>query len=178
MVFEGENMEQWIYYEKPTVGFAGSTFFNIPIILKIDDYPLIQVVDAEQNSIPAGYTVEFEIYNSDGIYLAKAKGSRLFLTSEGEKVNLKLRYPSLMTVCELDGRTLFEMRRQEAAALNTRAELYTPNGSFIKGNDTEGLLFSETLTCVEPALVNNSFLENKEFKDKMIGIQMMSSTSS
>ena len=177
MVFEEGNMEQWIYYDKPTVGFAGSTFFNVPIILKVDEYPLIQVVDTGQKSIPAGYIVEFEIYNSDGIYLAKAKGSRLFLTSEGKKANLNLRYPNLMTVCELDGRTLFEMRRQEAAALNTRAELYTPSGSFIKGNDTEGLIFSEALTCVEPALVNNSFMANKEFKDKMIGIQMTSAST-
>jgi hypothetical protein len=38
-------------------------------------------------------------------------------------------------VCELDGKPVFELIRDGAAALKTRAELYTPNGSFIRCAD-------------------------------------------
>lgn len=40
-----------------------------------------------------------------------------------------------MTVCTLGGKTLFEIRREEAAALKTSAELYTPTGYFVKYKD-------------------------------------------
>ena len=56
---------------------------------------------------------------------------------------LRMRYPSGATVCELNGQTLFEVRRTEAAALQTQAELYAPDGRFIKSNQQgapEGLV--------------------------------------
>ena len=37
-----------------------------------------------------------------------------------------------MTVCELDGKTLFEIQRQGAASISAHAELYTPDGAFVK----------------------------------------------
>ena len=40
-----------------------------------------------------------------------------------------------MTVCELDGQTIFEVRRKDAAALKTQAELFTPDGRFLKSNE-------------------------------------------
>ena len=40
-----------------------------------------------------------------------------------------------MTVCKLGDRTLFEIIREEAAALKTRAELYAPDGYFVKVKD-------------------------------------------
>jgi hypothetical protein len=57
------------------------------------------------------------------------------LTDEGKSAQLKLRHPQGMTVCELEGRTIFELRRQAAAALKTAAELYAPEGVFIKTDD-------------------------------------------
>ncbi len=160
-------MEQWIYHEKPTVRFATNTFINVPIILRVDDKPLIKIADLMEKNIPAGYTTEFEIYNKDGVYIAKVKGSRVFLTPDGEKSNLKLRNPNRMTVCELDGKTLFEMIREEAAALKTQAELYTPNGSFIKGND-EGLAWGEALS------IGGLVLKENVFENSPIGIQVNS----
>ena len=48
-----------------------------------------------------------------------------------------MRHPGHATVCELDGKTLFELVREDAAALRTQAELYTPDGSFIKCADAD-----------------------------------------
>lgn len=98
--------------------------------MQYDDTPLVEVVQIQT----AGYTSQFNIFNQDGIYIAKAKGSRLFLTEAGSKSNLKLRHLDKMTICELDGRTLFEIQRREAAALKTDAELFTQDGRFIQYN--------------------------------------------
>ena len=82
----------------------------------------------------AGFTTQFRIFNKDGIYIAKVKGSQVYLTEDGSKSNLILRHPPNMTVCEVDGQTIFEVRRKDAAALRTDAELFTPDGRFLKAN--------------------------------------------
>jgi hypothetical protein len=40
--------------------------------------------------------------------------------------------PGKPTVCELQGKTIFEIYRDAAAAISINAELYTPNGIFVK----------------------------------------------
>jgi hypothetical protein len=120
-----------IFFQSPEVEYAGNFFINVPIILEYDNTPLIEVVQAEA----AGFTTQFQIFNKDGVYIARVKGSRLFLTEEGQKSNLRLRHPDKMTVCELDNQTIFEVRRKEAAALKTSAELFTPDGRFMKSNE-------------------------------------------
>ncbi len=66
------------------------------------------------------------IHHSDGTYLAKVVGARLFDTPEAKKAGLVLKHPDKRTVCELSGKTLFEMERTDATALKTSAELFTP----------------------------------------------------
>jgi hypothetical protein len=124
-------MESLIYQETPIVHLAGNTFVNVPTVLQYDQTPLIQVVRAAE----AGFTTEIPIYHSDGTYLAKVVGSQIYPTADGKKAGVTLRHPERATVCELDGKTIFELIRQDAAALKTRAELYTPDGSFIKCAD-------------------------------------------
>ncbi len=122
-------MDDLLFFDSPPmIELCTNRFINVPVVLKYDDTPLISVTQTEK----AGFTTEFAIYNSDGVYIAKVKGSRLFLTEDGKKSNLSLRQPPNMTVCELGGQTLFEIHRDKAAALRTRAELYTPDGSFLK----------------------------------------------
>jgi hypothetical protein len=60
------------------------------------------------------------------------KGSPLYATEEGKKASLKMRHHPNVTACELDGKTLFELRREGAAALRGVAELYAPEGVFIR----------------------------------------------
>jgi hypothetical protein len=124
--------EKLIFLETPEVEFASNTFHNIPVVLQYDDTPLLEVVQIQLG----GFSTQFSIYNRDGVYLAKAVGSQLHLTPDGRKSNLVLRHPPLVTVCELDGRTLFEIRRKEAAGLHTQAELFAPDGRFLKSNSS------------------------------------------
>ena len=125
-------MESLIYEQFPVVHLASNTFVEVPIVLQYDNVPLIQVVRTAE----AGFTTEIPIFHSDGTYLAKVVGSQIYATPDGTKAGVTLRHPGCATVCELNGQTLFELIREEAASLKTRAELYTPNGSFIKCADT------------------------------------------
>jgi hypothetical protein len=129
---EGSNMDELIFTSAPVMSLATNTFVNVPIILQYEDVPLIQIVKVQ----PAGFTTQIPIYHPDGTYLAKVVGSRLFLTHEGENAGLSLTYPNNMTVCKLDNKVLFEIIREEAAALKTHAELFTPDGYFVKITDS------------------------------------------
>jgi hypothetical protein len=117
-----------IFNPTATLEFASCLFTGVPTILKCDDTPLIEFVKEED----AGFTTQIAIYHKDGTYLAKVKGSQLHLTEAGQAAGLRLRHPGLLTVCELGTDTLFELRRDDAAALKLRAELYTPTGGFMK----------------------------------------------
>lgn len=120
-----------IFSSSPEFELASNTFVDVPIILQYDDTPIIQIAKTED----ASFTTEISIFHNDGTYLAKAKGTQLYATEAGKKAGVTLRHPDLMTVCEINGNTLFEITRQGAAALKGIAELYTPDGSFIKVND-------------------------------------------
>lgn len=124
------NTDHLIFNTGTAVQFGGNTFINVPTILQIDDNPIVETVTHEELT----RTTQFEIYGPDGVYLAKVKGPRLFLTDDGRKANLTLDHPDKVTVCELNGTTLFEVRRNDAAAIALTAELYSPNGCFVKAN--------------------------------------------
>ncbi|TRW48070.1 hypothetical protein FM042_10450 [Aliidiomarina halalkaliphila] len=132
-------MEKLVFQHAPQVELGTNKFINCPTILQFDDTPLIEVVRLQE----AGFSTQIPIYHSDGTYLAKVVGSQLFATPEGKKAGIELDHPDKMTVCRLGGQTLFEIRREGAAALKTAAELYTPTGHFVR------------YAGVEPALINN-----------------------
>lgn len=121
-------MDALIFVQTPEVNIATNTFIDVPVILQYEDTPLIEVTKLEK----AGFTIQIPIYHPDGTYLAKVVGSRLFTTEDGKKAGLNLKYPKNMTICELEGKTLFEIHRVGAAALKAKAELYTPDGAFVK----------------------------------------------
>ena len=125
-------MDELIFTSAPIMSLATNIFVNVPIVLQYEDTPLIQIIKVQ----PAGFTTEIPIFHPDGTYLAKVVGSRLFLTKWGEKAGLSLTYPNKMTVCKLGNRTLFEISREEAAGLKTNAELFTPDGYFVKLTDS------------------------------------------
>jgi len=123
-------MNKLIYQGSPTVTFATNKFTNVPVILQYDDTPMISVV-REQD---LGFTTEIPIYHSDGTYLAKVNGTRIFATEDGKKAGIEMSYPKNMTVCEMNGKTLFEIHHESGNSFRTSAELYTPNGCFIKSH--------------------------------------------
>ena len=122
-----------IYQTTPTVTFATNKFFNVPTILQFDDTPLISVVKEES----LGFTSEIPIFHSDGTYLAKVRGTRVFPTEAGKKAGIVMRSLANLTVCEMDGRTLFEIAHQQGNAFKAQAELYTPTGYFVKSTATD-----------------------------------------
>ena len=125
-------MDQLVFQSSPTVTLATNQFVNVPVILQFDDTPLISVIREQA----LGYTTEIPIFHSDGTYLAKVKGTRVFPTKDGEKAGIAMRHPKGMTICEMNGKTLFEITHQAGDAFRTQAELYTPTGYFVKSTDT------------------------------------------
>ena len=146
-----------VYQTTPVVTLSTNTFTNVPTILQFDDTPLISIVREES----LGYTSEIPIFHSDGTYLARVRGTRVFPTEAGKKAGIVMRSLPKLTVCELSGKTLFEITHQPGDAFKARAELFTPTGYFVKSTHTElpSLLKSDgtALNIGGIQMTNNSF---------------------
>jgi hypothetical protein len=125
-------VEKLIFQTSPIVTLATNKFINVPIILQYDDTPLISIIREQA----LGFTTEIPIFHPDGTYLAKVKGTRIYPTKDGEKSGIEMRYLNNITVCEMNGKTLFEIAHEKGDAFRTQAELYTPTGFFVKSTDT------------------------------------------
>lgn len=125
-------MDKLVFQTSPTVTLATNLFVDVPVILQFDDTPLLSIVREQA----LGFTTEIPIFHSDGTYLAKVKGTRVYPTKDGEKAGIEMRQPKGMTVCEMGGKTLFEISHQAGDAFRTQAELYTPTGFFVKSSDS------------------------------------------
>jgi hypothetical protein len=120
-----------IFTTTPVVTFCSNTFINVPTILKFDETPLISVVKEEA----LGYTTEIPIFHADGTYLAKVRGTRVYATEQGKDAGVVVRKLPQLWVCEVKGRTVFEIYQQPGDAFRTKAELYTSTGYFVKVGD-------------------------------------------
>jgi hypothetical protein len=158
-------MESLIYQSSPTVTFATNTFFNVPVILQYEDTPLISVVHEQQ----LGYTTEIPIYHSDGTYLAKVRGTRIFPTDDGAKSGLVMRPLAHTTVCELNGRTVFEIEHATGDSFKTRAELYTPDGHFLKCTDSIPQI---TDGAGKPLQIRGVTMTRNRFANVRIGVKI------
>ena len=160
-----------IYQTTPTVTLSTNTFINVPTILQFDDTPLISIVKEEN----LGFTSEIPIFHADGTYLAKVRGTRVFPTEAGKKAGIVMRSLPNLTACELDGRTLFEIAHQQGDAFRAQAELYTPNGYFIKSTqaDLPSLLRSDG-TALN---IGGMRMTNCSFSGVKIGIWLKSDGS-
>ncbi|EMN1335722.1 hypothetical protein ACM2R8_005649 [Klebsiella pneumoniae] len=127
-----------VFSESPQVELGSNFFINVPVILQYKDTPLISV----ESAVDASFTTSIPIYHNDGTYLAKAKGTQLYLTEEGRKAGVTLRHEDKITVCLINGKEVFELRRQSAAALKAEAELYVPDGKLISYRGSSPKLFS------------------------------------
>lgn len=129
--------DKLIFTQSPKIELGSNFFINVPVILQYKETPLISI----EHSIGAGFTTNIPIYHSDGTYLAKVKGSQLYSTEEGKKAGVKLRHEDKVTVCLINGKEVFELRRKDAAALKTEAELYVPDGKPISYRGNAPALF-------------------------------------
>lgn len=167
-----KEVNKLIYQSSPTVEFGTNIFVNVPTILQFDETPLISIVKEEE----LGYTTSIPIYHQDGTYLAKVNGTRVWPTDDGKKAGINMRYPEGMTVCEMDGKTLFEITHQKGDAFRTQAELYTPEGFFVKyGNNP---MPEQLLSASGDALqVGGVTMSRNMFSGCRIGIWMRSNGS-
>ena len=116
-----------------------------------------------------GHIIQFSIYHSDGKYLAKLEGARLFPTPEGKKAGLTVSYPKDMTVCKMNGKTIIELKRTGAAAVATEAELFTPQGAFLKCRNSDPPV--ELYTASEEGLRRSGILmRHSVVSDRPIGV--------
>lgn len=122
------NTDTFIFQTTPKVLFATNTFVNVPIILKYEDVNLIEIVKEAQ----LGFTTQIPIYHSDGTYIAKVKGMRLFPTEHGKKVGLTIDKYKGLWVCKMNNQILFEVQQQTGDSFKATAELFTPDGYFVK----------------------------------------------
>lgn len=120
-----------VFQQSPDVVIATNTFRNVPTILQYEETPLIEVGKFAE----AGYTTRFSIFHNDGTKIAVVDGSRIRLTPEGDKANIRRREEQNLVVCELDGKPIIEMRHTSPHSLRGWAELHAPGGVFIKALD-------------------------------------------
>ena len=120
-----------IFSSAPKVTVATNTFINVPVVLKYEDTPLLEVI----NEQGIGFTTQIPIFHSDGTYLAKVKGNRVFPTEEGKKANITVKDLEGNYICSLDNKVLFELTHGVGDAFKADAELYAPDGYFIKCSD-------------------------------------------
>jgi hypothetical protein len=121
-----------LYFESsPRITVATNTFINVPVILKYEDTPLIEVI--KEHGI--GFTTQIPIYHSDGTYLAKVKGNRVYPTEEGKKVNIDIKDMPGMFICSLENKVMFQLSHGVNEAFKADAELFAPDGCFVKCSD-------------------------------------------
>ena len=121
-----------LYFQSsPSITVATNTFISVPVILQYEETPLIEVI----NEQGIGFTTQIPIYHSDGTYLAKVKGNRVYPTEEGKKANIEIRDQQGKFICSLDKKVMFELTHGVGDAFKADAELYTPDGYFVKCTD-------------------------------------------
>jgi hypothetical protein len=163
-------MPDLIYSSSPAVTFAGNTFVHVPVILQFDDTPLVNVVQEER----LVYTTEIPIYHSDGTYLAKVRGTRVYLTEEGKQAGVLIKQYARRWVCTVDGRPAFEIEQGEGDAFRTQAELFTPDGYFVRVGDA---LPQVVKPSGEALQIGGLMLRGNKFMGLRIGVLVRSDGS-
>lgn len=168
-------IDKLIFSRNTAVSLAGNLFIDVPVILQYDDTPMIECVSLVALRNPDNErAISIPIYHSDGTYLGKYKDSRFHPTEEGENAGVSVRYPQSMAVCEMNGETLFEIKRISAAAINIVSEIYTPDGHFIKCNHGTGALYG---TKDNNLIIGSVTMSRCQFMSCYIGIHMKSDGS-
>ena len=161
-------MQGLVFQESPIIEIGTNLFKNTPVILQYDDMPMIEVV----THVGAGYEIKIPVFHQDGTKLAVVKGAQLYLTADGKKAGVELLHPAGKTVCQFGDRTVFEIAREEAAALRTVAELYTPDGAFLKCTNVSfgGHVLGKDQ---KPLTLGRMAVQNMIFEGMAIGIRVM-----
>jgi hypothetical protein len=150
--------EQLFFAQSPTIVIATNTFLcRIPI--RYQDTAMMEFIKEVTTAHTDNFTSKIPIFHSDGTRLAVAKGNQLYPTAEGKRAGVAMRHLSDGTVCEINGKPAFEIRRKGAAALKMTAELYTFDGAFLKWSE-ESLSGLLSLEAGKPLRIGTSTIQN------------------
>jgi hypothetical protein len=165
IVFRSNAMEI-IYQSHPVVTIASNNFVNVPTIIQFKKTPLLQVGKFE----PAGYTTRFTVYHNDGTRLAVVNGCRIHPTDDKMKAKINVRQHPELSIFELEGKPILELRRNGPAGLKGWAELWAPEGILIKAADSgvSGLL----RTGANAMIVGNQMFAGCSFEGCPVGIHV------
>ena len=159
-----DDREQLLYVPEPKVVFATNTFIDVPVILEAFGEPLIQMGQVQG----AGFTTQFDLFWNDGEKLAVVKGSRVFATEAGKKLGLKMEHRDKVTVCRCESSVFFELRRTDAAALKTEAELFAPNGAFVSAAGGIDVVLSSG----QPLQIGGILMSHNTIAGSRVGIRV------
>lgn len=130
-----DEKERLIFTTSPTITIATVSFVRVPVIVQYGETPLLELV----KNFDASFSTRISVYHKDGTKLAVVRGTQIYATEEGKKVGIELKYPPLRTICELEGKPIFEIERAQSAALKMKAELHTSDGSFLRWTESDML---------------------------------------
>jgi hypothetical protein len=122
---------KFIFQSSPNITIATNTFINVPVLLKYEDTPLLEVI----NEQGIGFTTQIPIFHSDGTYLAKVKGNRVYPIDAGNKAKIEIRNLEDKFICILENQVIFELSHGIGDKFKAEAELYAPDGYFVKCTD-------------------------------------------
>jgi hypothetical protein len=153
-----------IYFQSPPeITLATNIFINIPTVLQYDDTPLIEIVKEHE-----GVTIQIHLYHSDGTYLAKARGNRIYPAREGGKPDIEIKNTLEKVICRLENKIFFEISQGTGESFKIDAELFTPDGYMVKCSDwSKPELFNPT-GCAVP--VGGVSVSDCIFRNCPIGI--------
>ena len=153
-----------VFESSPAITIATNTFINVPVIFKYEATPLIEVVKEHD----VGFTTQVPIYHSDGTYLAKVRGNRVYPTEAGKRANITIRNTSDKFICSLGDKVMFELSHGVGQAFKAQAELYTPDGRFVRCSDAiSPELFDSTGKAVNIAGIT---MTGNVFENLSVGI--------
>jgi hypothetical protein len=152
------------FQSSPSITLATNTFINVPVVLKYEDTPLIEVT--KEHGV--GFTTQIPIYHSDGTYLAKVRGNRVYPTESGKRANIEVRDTPGKFICSLENKPIFELSHGVGEAFKADAELYAPDGYLVKCTDApKPELFDLTGNAIK---VGGASMIGNVFQDLSIGI--------
>jgi len=164
-------METLVYQTSPTVTLATNQFVNVPIVLQYESTPLIEVIQEQS----LGYTSSIPIFHKDGTYLAKVNGTRVFPTEKGKLAGIQMDKYADRTVCKMGSTVLFEVHHQPGDAFKIVAELFAPDGYFVRFQDSpQPGLIDVTGNAIK---VGGVIMSNNVIRGFRIGIWLKSNGS-
>lgn len=108
------------------ITIGGVTFVNVPIILRVDGDPIIEMV----KDVKLGYTTQIRIYDETGKYLSKITGTRAYPATDDKSVVIEKKYRQWD--CLHKGNKIFTIDHTDPDRFRFEGKLYTKSGIFLK----------------------------------------------